>query len=86
MEREERTELLKKIHHKLQLEDPAPAGPARKKSHKEREFVRGKFNRFQLTGEKCSQEDFFPFDITTVLYIMVQCHHGTAFCLFDEGK
>lgn len=61
MEREERTELLKKIHHKLQLEDPAPAGPARKKSHKEREFVQGEIQQVSTYTRKMLSRRFFPF-------------------------
>lgn len=67
---------------RTQLQQDLPGTKATKKGS----LAREKFNRFQLTWAKCSQEDFFPFDITTVLYVMVQCHHGTAFLLFDGGK
>lgn len=61
MEREERTELLQKGHHRLQLEDPAPAGPARNKSHKEREFGQGEIQQVSTYMSKMLSRRFFPF-------------------------
>lgn len=58
--KEERTELLQKGHHRLQLEDPAPAGPARNKSHKEREFGQGEIQQVSTYMSKMLSR-FFPF-------------------------